>query len=151
MLPPLFIWPWRKPGDPTHPVLRVALGHARNWAFSFSSSSSSSSSSPVARSFPARICTHLDYTYRNCGGKFAQKLTSSIQFVAVFLWVSFAILDMWWRRRTTTTIPKQKLIAETNTYPQFPLNNVQHTQQTHSRTTTSTSSRKEEEEQQPPQ
>lgn len=146
MLPPLFIWPWRKPGDPTHPVLRVALGHARNCAFSFSSSSSS----PVARSFPARICTHLDYTYRNCGGKFAQKLTSSIQFVAVFLMGFFCYFGHVMEEKDDDNNPKTEVDCRNEYISPIPTkqrpthaantqqNNNQHQQQKRRRTTTTT-------------
>ncbi len=133
-------------------MLRVALRHhPRNWAFFSSSSSSPVSRSPArsfARSFPARICTNLDYTYRNCGGKFAQKLTSSIQFVAVFFYgFFFCYLGHVMEEEDENSNPKTEVDCR-NKYIS-PLNNVQHTQQTHSRTTTtSTSSRKEEEEEQ---
>jgi hypothetical protein len=93
----------------------------------------------------------LDYTYRNCGGKFAQKLTSSIQFVAVFFVGFFCYLGYVMEEEDENNNPKTEVDCR-NKYIST-LNNVQHTQQTHSRTTTttSTSSRKEEEEELPPQ
>jgi hypothetical protein len=127
----------------------VALGHPRNWAFSFLRLPRSPAR-PLARSFPARICTNFDYTSTNCGGKFAQKLTSSIRFVAVFFIGFFCYLGHVMEEEDENNNPKTEVDCR-NKYISS-LSNVQHTQQTHSRiTTTSTSSRKEEEEQQAPQ
>ncbi len=157
MLPPFVYRTLKKTRvTPTHPVLRVALGHLRNWAFSFLllRRLPRSPGRTLARSFPARICTNLDYTYTNCGGKFAQKLTSSIQFVAVIFMGFFCYLGhVMEEEEEENDNPKTEVDCR-NKYIS-PLNNVQHTQQTHSRTTTtttttSTSSRKEEEEQPPP-
>jgi len=93
----------------------------------------------------------LDYTYTNCGGKFAQKLTSSIQFVAVLFMGFFCYFGHVMEAKDDENNPKTEVDCR-NKYIS-PLNNVQHTQQTHSTTTTtttSTSSRKEEEEEEEP-